>query len=174
MVKLQSDSRKNKSSRIDGQLVEANENGEVEVSQEMANLLLSKYSFMGWTTTDGNDIKKVEVSEPIIVEKGEPIQEPIIEDPKTPAEIIEEEESNDEVEVTVSDPIIDEGGDVVIDEIITEESKNDPSIEDIINQTESFNELKEIAKGLDLPEDEWSGYKRADYFKNYLLKKLSE
>jgi hypothetical protein len=169
MVKLQSDSRKNKSSRIDGQLVEANENGEVEVSQEMANLLLSKYSFMGWTTTDGNDIKKVEVSEPIIVEKGEPIKETIIEDPKTPAEIIEEGEASD---VDKKKDLL--GGGSVEYDVKDSKIINDPSIEDIINQTESFNELKEIAKGLDLPEDEWSGYKRADYFKNYLLKKLSE
>ena len=130
---------------IAGELVEANENGEVEVSQETARLLLSdKYSFMGWSANEGNDIKKVEVSEPIIVEKGDPIKKPIIEEPKTPAEIIEEEQANDDL-----------------------------SIEDIINKTESFNELKEIAKGLDFPENEWSGYKRADYFKNYLLKKLS-
>lgn len=143
MVKLISESRKNKESVIDGELISADQNGIIEVNEKMADILLSpKYSFMGWQPfEEGEEIKKVEVSEPLEIEKGEPIKIPEPVDPKTPAEIIEEEEK---------------------------------SIEDIINGAEKFDELKEIAKTLELPKEEWENYKRADYFKKYLLKAISE
>lgn len=44
----------------------------------------------------------------------------------------------------------------------------DQSLIDIIDGIEEFNHLKEIAKDLGIPEEQWKGYKRKDFFKSFL------
>ncbi len=142
MPVLISEQRKNLTSRIAGEIVTCNEKGEVEVSEKVAQLLLSdQYSFLGFSL--GGEIKKIEENEPLKVEKGEEIKVPVQPEVGSPAEEIEKEEA-----------------------------PKDQSLAELIEGMESINELKEAAKTLELPKEEWENYKRKDYFKQYLLSKI--
>jgi hypothetical protein len=94
MVKLQSESRRNKESIISGHLVACDKDGITEQTEEVAEILLSaKYDFLEFKIF-GEEIKKVEVVEPLEVEKGEPIETPNIE-PTTPEEELEKLEEEE-------------------------------------------------------------------------------
>ena len=145
MIKLQSESRVNKESIVSGHLIKCDKDGITEQPQEVAEMLLSeKYAFMGFTQVSGDEIKKIEDSEPLEVEKGEPIATPAIE-PTTPEEELEKLEEEEEA-----------------------------SFEDVVNSLDKIDELKEVARELGLPKEEWEGYKRKDYFRNYLIESAKE
>tara|TARA_X000001382_G_scaffold58055_1_gene39707 strand:+ start:11773 stop:12174 length:402 start_codon:yes stop_codon:yes gene_type:complete len=133
MYTLKSKSQINKRFRIsNGKIIETNDAGVTNpVSDETMDLLLTKYSFKEFVLSEGDEIEKVEKSEPLRKDEvGEPLKQ-------------EEDEG--------------------------EELKN------IIRDIDDFNSLKQVAKDLELPEEEWKNkYRRKDYFKNYLLSKVAE
>lgn len=75
--------------------------------------------------------------------------------------------------------IVEAGEELKVENVIETEEKekeenSDPSLEEVINSIEEIDGLKAIATELGLPKEEWEGYRRKDYFKNYLIAKISE
>jgi hypothetical protein len=149
MITLQSETRKSKESTVSGHLVSCDKDGVTMQTKEVAEMLLSeKYAFMGFAQIDGDEIKKVFEPEPLEIEKGEPIKTPSV-NPTTPEEEIKKLEEEEEL-------------------------FEEQSFEGMLEGIDKIDELKDIAKALGLPKSEWEGYKRKDYFKNYLIEAVKE
>ena len=151
MIIVQSKDHSNKTFRIStGEVINCDIEGIACVSEEACDLLMTKYSFKGFSMVEG----QFDVS----VETDLPEPEGGYIDP------VSETETPEQIEYVTE---IDKGHDE------SEEGSEDVSIESVIENCDAIDELKSIAKELGLPEVEWEGYKRKDYFKKYLIEKLN-